>query len=230
MICSPYDTEATYGRKLTTWWVGYKVHLTESCDEDAPRLITHVETSRAGNGDVDVTPRIHQALKEKDLVPTEHLTETNDAEAKQFVQRKPEYGIDLIAPTRADHKWQAKEQRGFDESLFQIDWEAHKATCPVGRESLSWTRAVDGYDKKAHQDQVLHQRLQAVSDESALYQSATPDHLSPWKASTIRRYKQSESAKKTRHFGRNIEPDLGLKEQSHKEYERLGCAGAATVG
>jgi transposase len=22
MICSPYDVEATYGRKLTTWWVG----------------------------------------------------------------------------------------------------------------------------------------------------------------------------------------------------------------
>jgi transposase len=61
MICSPYDTEATYGRKVTTWWVGYKVHLTESCDEDSPRLITHVETSRAGNGDVDVTPVIHQA-------------------------------------------------------------------------------------------------------------------------------------------------------------------------
>jgi transposase len=61
MICSPYDIEATYGRQLTTWWVGYKVHLTESCDEDSPRLITHVETSRAGNGDVDVTPVIHQA-------------------------------------------------------------------------------------------------------------------------------------------------------------------------
>ena len=68
MICSPYDIEATYGRKLTTWWIGYKVHLTESCDEDQPRLITHVETSRAGNGDVDVTPVIHQARKRKGLV------------------------------------------------------------------------------------------------------------------------------------------------------------------
>lgn len=148
MICSPYDTEATYGRKLSTWWVGYKVHLTESCDEEAPRLITHVETSRAGNGDVDVTPIIHQALKEKDLVPTEHLTDTNYAEAKQFVQSQQEYGIDLIAPTRADHKWQAKEQQGFDASSFQIDWEAHKATCPAGRESVSWTPAVDGYDNQ----------------------------------------------------------------------------------
>jgi transposase len=148
MICSPYDIEATYGRKLTTWWVGYKVHLTESCDEDAPRLITHVETSRAGNGDVDVTPVIHQALQEKELLPTEHLTDTNYAEAKQFVQSREQYGIDLIAPTRADHKWQAKEQQGFDTSQFQIDWEAQKATCPAGCESLSWTPALDRYDNQ----------------------------------------------------------------------------------
>ena len=60
-----------YFRSFTR--VGYKVHLTESCDEDVPHLITHVETSRAGNGDVDVTPVIHQALKDKDLLPTEHL-------------------------------------------------------------------------------------------------------------------------------------------------------------
>lgn len=145
MICSPYDVEATYGRKVTTWWVGYKVHLTESCDEDSPRLITHVETSRAGNGDVDVTPVIHQALKEKDLLPKEHLTDTNYAEAKQFVQSRQQYGIDLIAPTRADHKWQAKEQQGFAASSFQMDWEAQKATCPAGRESSSWSPTVDRY-------------------------------------------------------------------------------------
>jgi len=148
MICSPYDIEATYGRKLTTWWVGYKVHLTESCDEDSPRLITHVETSRAGNGDVDVTPVIHQALKEKDLLPKEHLTDTNYAEAKQFVQSRQQYGIDLIAPTRADHKWQAKEKQGFDTKSFHIDWDAQKATCPAGCESLSWTPAIDRYDNQ----------------------------------------------------------------------------------
>ena len=64
MICSPYDIEATYGRKVSTWWVT-SVHLTESGDEGSPRLMTHVETSRAGNGDVDVTPVIHQALPGK---------------------------------------------------------------------------------------------------------------------------------------------------------------------
>src|ERR1700680_891812 len=160
MICPPSDVEAAYGRKLTTWWVGYKVHLTESCDEDAPRLITHVETSRAGNGDVDVTPVIHQALKEKDLLPTEHLTDTNYAEAKQFVQSRQLYGIDLIAPTRADHKWQAKEQQGFDSSRFQIDWDAEKATCPAGCESLSWTPAIDQYDNPVIKIKFSSDRLQ----------------------------------------------------------------------
>ena len=148
MICSPYDEEATYGRKLTSWWVGYKVHLTECCDEDQPRLITHVETSRAGNGDADVTPLIHQALKEEDLLPKEHLTDTNYAEAKQFVQSRQLYGIDLLAPTLADHKWQAQEKQGFDASSFQIDWSAHKAVCPAGKESLSWTPAIDRHDNQ----------------------------------------------------------------------------------
>lgn len=148
MICSPYDVDATYGRKVTTWWIGYKAHLTETCDEDQPRLITHVETSRAGNGDVDVTPVIHQALKEKALLPAEHLTDTNYAEAKQFVESRQNYGIDLIAPTRSDHKWQAKEKQGFDASSFAIDWDRERATCPMGHESSSWTPALDRYDNE----------------------------------------------------------------------------------
>jgi transposase len=110
--------------------------------------MTHVETSRAGNGDVDVTPVIHAALKQKDLLPKEHLTDTNYAEAKQFVQSRQQYNIDLIAPTRADHKWQAKAKQGFDASSFLIDWQAHKARCPAGRESLSWTPAIDRYDNQ----------------------------------------------------------------------------------
>ncbi len=124
------------------------MHLTESCDEAAPRLITHVETSRADNGDVDVTPAIHRALQEKDLLPTEHLTDTNYAEAKQFVQSRQQYGIDLIAPTRADHKWQGKAKQGFDASSFQIDWQAQQVTCPAGQQSVSWKPALDRYDNQ----------------------------------------------------------------------------------
>ena len=47
LINSPYDLDARYGKKRTTLWVGYKVHFTQTCDEDAPQLITHVETTPA---------------------------------------------------------------------------------------------------------------------------------------------------------------------------------------
>ena len=68
-IRSPYDMEARYGTKRTTHWTGYKVHLSESCDENAPRLITHVETTDAPVGDQLATPIIHQALQNSDLCP-----------------------------------------------------------------------------------------------------------------------------------------------------------------
>src|SRR5215212_4844944 len=38
-IESPYDTEARFRAKAGTSWTGYMVHLTESCDEGAPRLL-----------------------------------------------------------------------------------------------------------------------------------------------------------------------------------------------
>ena len=35
-IASPYDPEAHFAKKRSTSWVGYKVHLTESCKENQP--------------------------------------------------------------------------------------------------------------------------------------------------------------------------------------------------
>jgi len=49
---SPYETDARYATKRSVAWVGYKAHLTETCDEDSPHLITHVETTAATVQDV----------------------------------------------------------------------------------------------------------------------------------------------------------------------------------
>src|SRR5262249_46186713 len=40
MISSPYDAEARYSIKRETAWTGYKIHLTETCDDDRPNVIT----------------------------------------------------------------------------------------------------------------------------------------------------------------------------------------------
>src|SRR5919108_636083 len=68
-ISSPYDVDAHYARKYTTQWVGYKVHITETCEGDLPHLITHIETTPGPTADGATTPTIHAALQQRDLLP-----------------------------------------------------------------------------------------------------------------------------------------------------------------
>lgn len=58
MIASPDDQDARYGSKDGSTWTGYKVHLTETCEQDAPRLVTHIETTVATSRDAMVTEKV----------------------------------------------------------------------------------------------------------------------------------------------------------------------------
>ena len=66
-IASPYDLEARYSSKRETHWVGYKLHLTETCDADHPDLITQVMTTPATTQDSVMGPAIQQDLADRDL-------------------------------------------------------------------------------------------------------------------------------------------------------------------
>lgn len=142
-ISSPYDLEAHLAKKGTTAWVGYKVHLTETCDEDYPHLITNVETSAGPTADGAMTPEIHEALKEKDRLPARHIVDTGYLDAELLVDSLQDYGVDLLGPTRPDYKWQSQEGTGFAAEHFRIDWANKTATCPEGHTSISWSPAVD---------------------------------------------------------------------------------------
>lgn len=69
---SPYDPEARYGKKRETRWTGYKVHVTGTCEKDAPHLITHVATTT----DEATTETIHAELEQADLTPCQHLIDS----------------------------------------------------------------------------------------------------------------------------------------------------------
>ena len=140
---SPYDPEAHYAQKRTTSWVGYKVHLTETCDDDSPHLITHVETTAAPVADDATVPRIHEALAERDLLPDVHIVDTGYVDAEELVTSQQQYGVDLFGPTREDYHWQAREGTGFAAEQFVVDWQHECATCPAGQTSSSWTPAQD---------------------------------------------------------------------------------------
>ena len=57
---SPYDPEMHYSTKRQMEWSGYKVHVTETCDEDAAHLVTHVRACPAMEQDMTSTAEIHQ--------------------------------------------------------------------------------------------------------------------------------------------------------------------------
>jgi transposase len=142
-ISSPDDLEAHYARKHTTQWVGYKVHLTETCEDDLPHLITHVETMIGPAADGAATPKIHEALQQRGLLPGTHIVDTGFLDADLLVDSQHDYGVDLLGPTRLDYPWQAREAAGFDAQHFQIDWDQQHATCPAGKVSTGWTPAGD---------------------------------------------------------------------------------------
>lgn len=143
---SPYDPQATYGNKRSTTWNGYKVHLTETCDEDSVHLITHVVTSQAHITDVDQTQAIHEALANKALLPETHAVDAGYVNGSLLVESDRSFGIELIGPVRPDVSWQARVPDAYDLSQFHIDWAAHQATCPEGQQSKSWTPSIDAWE------------------------------------------------------------------------------------
>jgi transposase len=137
-IDSPYDEQARYSRKGERTWTGYKVHVTETCDDTLPHLITQVETTPATMHDCTVIPAIHQQLADKGLLPTEHLVDAGYIDAEGLLKAAGAYGVQLLGPTLADTSWQARAGQGFDAASFVIDWEREAVTCPQGKASRRW--------------------------------------------------------------------------------------------
>jgi DDE family transposase len=142
-ISSPYDQDAHYGCRYTSSWIGYKVHITETRDDHLPHLITNVEATPATTADGEVTPKVHQALQQRDLLPAVHLVDTGFLDAELLVASREDYGVDLLGPTRHDQRWQARSAEGFGLASFTVDFQGRKAICPEGRESVEWVPRID---------------------------------------------------------------------------------------
>jgi transposase len=102
LINSPYDLEARFSRKRATTWVGYKVHLTETCEDDQPHLITQVATTVSTAADSDTLPQIQQELAATSLLPSQHLVDTAYVSAERIVQSQQIHQVDVVGPARKD--------------------------------------------------------------------------------------------------------------------------------
>ena len=138
-INSPYDPEAHLGKKRSTLWTGYKVHLTETCEPTFPHLITHVATTPAPRTDEAMTEAIEEELHQADVPPGEHLVDAGYMSARVLVNSQQRFGIEVLGPVSIDTQWQARTPSGIDASQFVLDWEHQQATCPQGKTSTKWT-------------------------------------------------------------------------------------------
>lgn len=142
---SPYDIEAKHGNKGSKQWEGYKVHITENCEEGLPYVITHVRTTTANIVDFDATLKVHTALEEKGLLPSEHLVDSGYVKAAYIIASQ-EKGIELIGPMRAPANWQSSTEGAFTMDQFSIDWGKQQVTCPNGKTNSVWKEAKDAHD------------------------------------------------------------------------------------
>ena len=137
MIASPDDLDARYSSKYGVGWTGYKLHITETCDPEEPRLITLVTTTAATVPDSNMTEAIQEELGSRDLSPDTHWVDAGYVNTDNLLSSQ-EREIDLLGPARGDSSWQARTEGGYDQTKFIIDWENMIATCPERRQSMFW--------------------------------------------------------------------------------------------
>ncbi len=135
-VISPYETDARASRKRETDWVGYKVHLTETCgEEDAVHLIVQAEISAATEQDVEETMPLLRDLQARDLVPEVRLVDSGYVSG-EVLATHAELGVELVGPLKQEGGWQ--HATGYGVSAFQVDWDKQQVRCPQGHLSQNW--------------------------------------------------------------------------------------------
>jgi len=134
-VISPYETEARASRKRGTEWVGYKVHLTETCGEDdAVHVIVQAEITPATEQDVEETMPLLLDLQARDLVPEVRLVDSGYVSGEVLASHA-QVGIELVGPLKQEGGWQ--HETGYGVSAFQVDWQ-QQVRCPQGHPSQNW--------------------------------------------------------------------------------------------
>ncbi|MEV4378092.1 IS1182 family transposase [Streptosporangium sp. NPDC049644] len=143
-LSSPYDPDTRYGVKRNSGWCGYKTHLSETCEPDAPHLITQVLTTDATVADTEVTEAVHQGLAARRLPPGEHIVDAGYVTAAPVVAARDTYGIEVVGPVGLDthHSEPGGGVSGPPQSAFSVDWDRREVVCPRGSVSIIWSDQV----------------------------------------------------------------------------------------
>jgi transposase len=139
VITTPHDPEARYGKKGGQGWVGYKLQVTETVDEES-RFITDVEVVPAMRQDNQCLEDIQQRLVEREIPPGKQYVDQAYMSGRHIAESLDK-GIDLRGYIREGN---TSKPEGFRLRDFQIDVEQRQAICPAGKKQVKWAKAKPG--------------------------------------------------------------------------------------
>jgi hypothetical protein len=230
-ICSPYDPDARFSTKRTMSWVGYKVQLTETCDPDMPHVITNVETTPASTPDDNTVAVVHESLKQRALLPSEHLVDKGYTDSHVLVDSQQQHGVTIVGPVADDPSWQARSNDGLSKSQFQVDWTDKSS--PAQQESrVSPGCQTPGLRMAWNSRSGLLERTarHAHSDLAAPGRELSRGSLGCRHASTTRHCKPPVSGKQLRSLRRVTLSVPGSKGRMRKRSVAADYAGVAISG
>jgi transposase len=138
-IVSPYDPAARYSRRgQVTRWTGYLAHVTETCADDAPNVITDVATMPATSDDRQALAGIHARLERRGLLPAAHLTDGGYTSLVHMERAGREHQVTLTGPLPGNRTRQHRVQEGYARDDFRIGYDRREVTCPQGQVSKGW--------------------------------------------------------------------------------------------
>jgi hypothetical protein len=138
-IVSPYDLAARYARRgQVTRWTGYLAHVTETCADDGPNVITDVATMPATSADTSAVADIHARLEHRGLLPAEHLVDGGYTSLVHMERAGREHQVTLTGPLPGNRTRQHRVQEGYARDDFRVDYDRREVTCPQGQVSKGW--------------------------------------------------------------------------------------------
>jgi len=133
-IQTPHDPEARYSRKRNFEWLGDKVQVTETEDEDYPHIITDMLATPSNQTDYEELSLIQDRLIERQCKPGEHYVDAGYMSGPNLAHSR-DLEIDLIGPLPEVVTPQDLLPNGITQAQFQMDLEQKIATCPQGHQA-----------------------------------------------------------------------------------------------
>jgi transposase len=130
-IQTPHDPDARYSKKRVQEWVGGKVQVTETDDDDQPHLITDIAATCSSHTDYTALPEIQARLQERQCLPAQQYADSGYLSGPNLAH-SVDSGIDLIGPVFSVVSQQSKIPQGITTDQFEIDLDNLQARCPGG--------------------------------------------------------------------------------------------------